>query len=125
MLLLVLETTSRTKFRPYTGLFCGAWLAILILIESPVSGTSLNPARSTGSVVIAVEWSNLLLYFIAPPLGAQFAVLVYRWSGRASHVPCAKLSHYAPNHPGTQRCIMKDCHHRQAALRAKESAASV
>jgi aquaporin Z len=122
MFLIVLETTSRPRFRPYTGLFCGAWLAILILIESPISGTSLNPARSTGSDVIAVEWNNLLLYFIAPPLGAQLAVLAYRWSGRAKLVPCAKLSHHPLGHPGTQRCIMKDCHHRLAAVLA--SAAS-
>jgi aquaporin Z len=125
MFLIVLETSSRERFRHYTGLFCGVWLAILILVESPISGTSLNPARSTGSDVIAVEWNNLLLYFIAPPLGAQFAVLFYGLIGRGSLVPCAKLNHHALDHPGTLRCIMKDCHHREAALRAGISAASV
>jgi aquaporin Z len=125
MMLIVLETSSRAGFRDYTGWFCGAFLAFLILFESPISGTSLNPARSTGSDVIAVEWNNLLLYFIAPPLGAQLAVLAYRWSGKDKYIPCAKLSHHAPDHPGTLRCIMKDCHHRQAAILAKISADSV
>ncbi len=125
MFLIVLETSSRERLRPYTGLFCGAWLAILILFESPISGTSLNPARSTGSDTIAIEWNNLLLYFVAPPLGAQLAVLAYSLTGRARHVPCAKLSHHSLDHPGTLRCIMKDCHHRQAALQAQRLVASV
>jgi aquaporin Z len=125
MFLIVLETTSRERFRPYTGILCGIWLAILILIESPISGTSLNPARSTGSDVVAIEWNNLLLYFIAPPLGAQLAVVAYALSGRTKHVPCAKLSHHALDHPGTKRCIMKNCHHREAAARADVAAASV
>jgi aquaporin Z len=124
MMLLVLESASSERYRRFTGVFCAVWLAILILIESPISGTSLNPARSTGSDVIAIEWNNLLLYFIAPPLGAQLAVLAFRWSDRARQVPCAKLNHHPLDHPGTLRCIMKDCHHRQAAMQVQSSAAS-
>jgi aquaporin Z len=118
MMLIVLESTSRERFRRYTGIFCGAWLVLLILFESPISGTSLNPARSTGSNVFAVEWNHLLLYFIAPPIGAQLAVLAYRWGGKSRQVPCAKLHHHPLDHPGTLRCIMKDCAHRQAAAPA-------
>jgi len=115
MMLLGLESTSSERFRHYTGLLCGAWLALLILWESPISGTSLNPARSTGSNVIAVEWNNLLLYFIAPPRGAQLAVFAYRRGDKSRQVPCAKLHHHPRDHPGTQRCIMKDCEFRAAA----------
>jgi len=114
MMLLVLESTSSDRFSSYTGLFAGAWLAVLILFESPISGTSLNPARSTGSDVIAVEWNNLLLYFVAPPLGAQLAVLAHLRRDKNRRAPCAKLHHHPTDHPGTQRCIMKDCSHRNA-----------
>jgi len=117
MMLLVLEATSSERFRRYTGLLAGTWLALLILFESPISGTSLNPARSTGSAVIALEWNHLLLYFLAPPLGAQLAIFAFRRRDRSRQVPCAKLHHHPPDHPGTERCIMKDCRHREAAAR--------
>jgi aquaporin Z len=115
MMTLVLESSSSSRFRPYTGLFCGTWLAVLILVESPISGTSLNPARSTGSDVIAVQWNSLLLYFIAPPLGAQVAACLYRLGDKGREPPCAKLHHHAVDDPGTRRCIMKNCAPRRAA----------
>jgi aquaporin Z len=117
MFYLVLESTSSERFRPYTGVLCGVWLMLLIVFESPISGTSLNPARSTGSAVFAVQGLSLLLYFVAPPIGAQLAALLYRRARRGREVPCAKLHHHAPARPGTQRCIMKDCAHRRSAAR--------
>jgi aquaporin Z len=113
MVLIVLESSS-SRLARFTGLLCGTFLAFLIVFESPISGTSLNPARSTGSAVIAEGWYHLFLYFIAPPLGAQFAVIVYR-RGRGRTVACAKLHHHAADHPATARCIMKDCGFREGA----------
>ena len=90
------------------------FLAFLILVESPISGTSLNPARSTGSAVIAGGWYNLALYFIAPLLGAQLAILAFRRGNNARLVACAKLHHPPAGHPGADRCLMKGCAYRAA-----------
>jgi aquaporin Z len=112
MMLLVLESSNRPRLKRYTGLFCGSFLAFLILVESPISGTSLNPARSTGSALIAGGWYNLALYFIAPVLGAQIAIVAFRRGNNARPVACAKLHHPPAGHPGADRCIMKDCAYR-------------
>jgi aquaporin Z len=112
MMLLVLESSNRAALKRFTGLFCGAFLAFLVVFESPISGTSLNPARSTGSAVVAGDWYHLGLYFIAPLLGAQLAVLAYRRGDQARAVACAKLHHARTGHPRAERCIMKGCAYR-------------
>jgi aquaporin Z len=121
MMLLVLESSNRPSLKRYTGLFCGAFLALLILVESPISGTSLNPARSTGSAVVAGGWFSLGLYFIAPLLGAQIAVLAFRRGDSARPVACAKLHHVPAGDPRAGRCIMKDCAYRSAPSDDREA----
>ena len=44
----------------------------------PFSGSSVNPARTFGPALIGNEWTGIWIYFIAPPLGAVLAWLVYR-----------------------------------------------
>lgn len=112
MMLLVLESSNRPRLKRYTGVFCGSFLAFLILVESPISGTSLNPARSTGSAVIAGGWYNLALYFIAPVLGAQLAIVAFRRGNKARPVACAKLHHPSAGHRSADRCIMNGCAYR-------------
>ena len=111
MMLLVLENSNRSQLKRYTGLFCESLLAFLILVESPISGTSFNPARSTGSALIAGGWYSLGLYLIAPPLGAELAIAVFRRANKARPVACAKL-----HHPEAGRrvdgCIVKGCAYR-------------
>ena len=43
----------------------------------PFSGSSVNPARTFGPALIGNEWTGIWIYFIAPPLGAVLAWLVY------------------------------------------------
>ena len=46
------------KVAPYTGCFAGALVALYIAFEAPVSGMSLNPARSFGSAFWAHTWMH-------------------------------------------------------------------
>jgi len=48
-------------------------VATYIILESPLSGMSMNPARSFGSAVAARLWTGLWIYFTAPPLGMLLA----------------------------------------------------
>ena len=45
----------------------------------PVSGASMNPARSIGPALVSGDLANQWIYFVAPPIGAVIAVLVFRY----------------------------------------------
>ncbi len=103
ILMLVVLTVSNTKrLSRWTGLFAGVLVAIYITIESPISGMSMNPARTLGSAAVAHIWTSLWIYFTAPPLGMLMAAEVYQRLRAGRAVACAKLHHH-----NNQRCIFK------------------
>jgi aquaporin Z len=65
----VLVTSSRASWARWTTPAVGTLIAIYILILSPVSGFSINPARTFGSAVFADVWRSVWIYFTAPLLG--------------------------------------------------------
>ena len=100
MMLTVLTVSSRPRVAPYTGICAGLLVAAFITFEAPLSGMSMNPARSLASAAPAGLWQHLWLYFTAPVLGMTTAALVWRRTQGRSAVPCAKLAH-----PADVRCI--------------------
>ncbi|MFN8637085.1 MAG: aquaporin, partial [Chloroflexota bacterium] len=101
LLMLAILTVSNTpRVARYTGLCAGLLVMTYIVLEAPLSGMSMNPARSLGSAVAAGAWHDLWIYWTAPPLGMLLAAELYvRLRGRAS-VRCAKL-----HHPKRGSCI--------------------
>jgi aquaporin Z len=100
----VLFVSNRERIATYTGLCAGVLVASYISLEAPLSGMSMNPARSLASAAPAGNWQHLWIYFAAPLLGMLSAAEVYhrlfeRVFGQAP-VRCAKLQH-----PNTVRCI--------------------
>jgi aquaporin Z len=96
----VLTVSNTPRLARFTGLFAGAMVATYISIEAPLSGMSMNPARSFAPACVAQLWSGLWVYCVAPPLGMLMASEVYiRLKGRAA-VACAKL-----HHQNNKRCI--------------------
>jgi aquaporin Z len=75
-------------------------VAAYITFEAPLSGTSMNPARSLASALPAHVWHALWIYFVAPPLGMLAAAECHVRRGRA--VLCAKL-----HHVNDRRCIFR------------------
>ncbi|HEY2773969.1 MAG TPA: aquaporin [Candidatus Binatia bacterium] len=69
MMSAVLVCSSSARLQPFGGLACATLLAFFIVFESPLSGTSLNPARTLASAVVAGTWTGAWIYFVAPPLG--------------------------------------------------------
>jgi aquaporin Z len=98
----VLIVSNTKRLARWTGLFAGALVAIYITVESPISGMSMNPARSLSSALGAQVWMSLWIYFVAPPLGMLLAAEVYRRLFKHHGVACAKLHHHN-NH----RCIFR------------------
>lgn len=77
----VLHTAVAGKGGPMAGLAIGTTLSIAILAGGPLTGASLNPARTFGPAVAAGTAANgmtYLIYFVGPLLGAALAVGVYR-----------------------------------------------
>lgn len=107
LVFLILYCVNNSKLAPRTPWFAGSLVAFLVLVEAPVSGTSLNPARSFAPALLTGNFDANWLYWVAPMLGALAAVLAFgvlfenkRNSG------CAKLYHTE-----RYRCIFTQCVH--------------
>lgn len=62
----------------FAGMAIGLTVGVEAAVMGPITGASMNPARSLGPALIGNLWQHHWLYWVAPILGAQFAVLVYR-----------------------------------------------
>ena len=98
----VLRISNTKSLARWTGLFAGALVATYITFESPISGMSMNPARTFGSAFGAQVWMSLWIYFIAPTIGMLAAAEVFT-RGKTRRMPaCAKFHHH-----NNQRCIFQ------------------
>ena len=93
LMLVVLTVSNQHRLSPFTGAVVAVLVATFITFEAPLSGMSMNPARTLGPDVIAGIWRGLWIYFAAPPLGMLLAAEIFlRVRGRLA-VRCAKLHH--------------------------------
>lgn len=98
----VLFSTNRARVAPYTGILAGLLVALFIIFEAPLSGMSINPARSFASALPAGVWHGTWIYVLAPILGMLAAAEVHLRHNGAARTICAKLIHQE-----SQRCIFK------------------
>jgi len=78
--------------RPFTPALFPPLYAIMVWAESPISGTSTNPARSLGPSVVSGLWQDWWIYWIGPMAGMFLAVLALSFLGKRIEV--AKLYHF-------------------------------
>lgn len=102
LMLTVLLVSNHKRLNRYTPYFAGTLVASYIAFEAPLSGMSMNPARSLGSALPGDIWTGLWIYFTAPPLGMLSAAEVYLRLRSAREVYCAKL-----HHENGARCIFR------------------
>jgi aquaporin Z len=103
LMFVVLTSSNHAETTRYTGVFAGLLVAVYIAFEAPISGMSMNPARTFASALSARETRGLWIYFTAPPLGMLIAAGLYTLAFGSDGVYCAKV-----NHEGHERCIF-DC----------------
>lgn len=60
------------------GIAIGATVTLDALFGGPISGASMNPARSLAPALVAWQVADLWLYIVAPLLGAALAIGIYR-----------------------------------------------
>jgi aquaporin Z len=109
MMTMVLAVSNHPRWARFTGIAAGLLVALFIFVEAPVSGMSMNPARSFGSAAIPGLWTNLWIYFLAPTAGMLLAAQLKERVGRKSGIFCAKL-----HHTESKRCIF--CNHQRGEL---------
>lgn len=76
----ILAVSRRGRLQAAVPFVGGLALALLVLVATPVTNASLNPARSTASAILSEPWAlkQLWLFWVAPLVGAALAALLYR-----------------------------------------------
>jgi aquaporin Z len=89
LMLTILLVSNEKRWARYTGLLAGLLISIYVSVESPLSGMSMNPARTFASALPAREWNHLWLYFVAPIAAMWLAARVFHalipWVERTHH----------------------------------------
>jgi aquaporin Z len=107
LMTVVLEVSNRPRLARLTGIGAGMLVATFITLEAPLSGMSMNPARTVASAVWAGDWTAIWIYFLAPVAGMLAAAQLYLRRRGHDGLSCAKLVHDEDG-----RCI--HCEYRAA-----------
>jgi len=102
LMLVILTVSNKMNLARFTGIFAGILVATYITFEAPISGMSMNPARTFASAVPARAWTAFWIYLTAPPLGMLLAAEIYLKLKKTRQVICAKLHHH-----NDKRCIFR------------------
>ncbi|MGD0861773.1 MAG: MIP family channel protein [Candidatus Limnocylindrales bacterium] len=79
MLVVTAVATDSRAVGEAAAVAIGGAVALGALVGGPVSGASMNPARSLGPALVSGDLSHIWVYVAGPLLGATVAALVYGW----------------------------------------------
>jgi aquaporin Z len=99
MMGVLLRVSAQPRAMRWTGAVAAVLVMLNITFEAPLSGMSMNPARSLAPALLAGQFDGLWIYLIVPPLGMLAAAEAFRRQ-RKQPTLCAKL-----NHSPAVRCI--------------------
>lgn len=91
-------------FRPlrrFTPALFPPLYAAMVYLESPISGTSTNPARSLGPAIVSGRWDGWWIYWVGPLLGTLAAILVC--NALAKRIEVAKIYYFETEPRGLLR----------------------
>ena len=111
LMFLILYCVGNSRIAARTPYLAGALVVVLVFLEAPISGTSLNPARSFAPAFWMQSFRFQWIYWIAPVLGALAAVPSVRFLfPEREEGGCAKLFHTE-----RYRCIFQNCGYTRLA----------
>jgi aquaporin Z len=93
MMTVILFTSHSNRLARLTPVFAASLVAIFIAIENPISGMSINPARTFASAAVSGSWMGSWIYFIGPPIAMLAAGEFFVRTRGLKKVLCAKLYH--------------------------------
>ena len=77
----ILNVATGAKEKGITaGLAIGAVVGLAALFAGPISGASMNPARSVAPALVSGQLQHLWIYLVAPTIGSALAVVACRCS---------------------------------------------
>ena len=83
----VLVTSNSKRLAPYTTWLMGLLITVYVFCFAPISGFSINPARTFGSALLAHVWNSFWIYCTAPMLGMFGAAELYTHAIKPQHPP--------------------------------------
>jgi MIP family channel proteins len=78
MLVIIAVATDSQAAGPMAAIAIGGTVALDALWGGPISGASMNPARSFGPALIAGAWQDHWVYWLGPLVGASIGALIYQ-----------------------------------------------
>ena len=79
LMLVILFVSQNKSVTQFTGMAVGATVLLEAMFAGPITGASMNPARSIAPAVISGNTSSLWIYILAPTLGAILASLTWKF----------------------------------------------
>ncbi len=79
MLVIMAVATDVRAVGQAAALVIGATVGLEAIVGGPISGASMNPARSLGPALVAWTWNGHWLYWAGPLVGASGGAVLYRW----------------------------------------------
>lgn len=78
MIVILTSSVHGKAIKSFAGIAIGATIALEAMFGGPISGASMNPARSFGPAVVSGTFNDLWLYFVSTILGSLCAAIVYQ-----------------------------------------------
>jgi aquaporin Z len=94
LLLTIFFFTARPRLARWTPVAVWILIALLVWRTAPLTGTSLNPARTLGPDLVGRSFTSLWVYLVGPPAGAAAAALVAHLARSRLYPLTAKLHHH-------------------------------
>ena len=77
LMIVILFVSQNKSVNHFTGLAVGSIVALEAMFAGPITGASMNPARSIAPAIVSGNISDLWIYIIAPIIGAVSASLTW------------------------------------------------
>jgi aquaporin Z len=88
LMVVILSVSSGSKEKGMlAGVAVGAVIALEAMFAGPISGASMNPARSLAPAIVSLRLESLWIYLIAPCLGSILAVVIHRLMALSNNNP--------------------------------------
>ena len=79
LMFVILQVSDKSRnLDRFSGIAIGGVVAFAAIFVGPISGASMNPARSISPAILINDFSYLWIYIVSPILGAVLSVFVYK-----------------------------------------------
>lgn len=92
MFVIIAVATDARAVGQLAALAIGFTVGANALWAGPISGASMNPARSLGPALVSSMWQDQWLYVVGPIAGALLGALIYEWMRKPVDHPAPALS---------------------------------